>query len=73
MKAKYLLVAALGLWIVVVGFWVTSPAVAALRSSEAFELALLLLILGVLLTLGGGCLTWESLRHFKRAGSSAGR
>ena len=24
-------------------------------------------------TVGGGCLTWESLRHFKRAGSSAGR
>jgi hypothetical protein len=67
MKAKYLLVIALGLWTTIVSFWVISPAITALRAPEAFDLAMVLLSLGVLLALGGSRLTWDGVKHLKRA------
>ena len=67
MKAKYLLVIALGLWTAIVSFWVISPAITALRAPESFDLAMVLLSLGVLLALGGSRLAWDGVKHLKRA------
>ena len=67
MKAKYLLVIALGLWTVIVSFWVISPAITALRAPESFDLAMVLLSLGVLLALGGSRLAWDGVKHLRRA------
>jgi hypothetical protein len=66
MKAKYLLVIVLGLWTAIVSFWVISPAITALRAPESFDVAILLLSLGVLLALGGSRLAWEAVKHLKR-------
>ena len=67
MKAKYLLVIALGLWTAIVSLWVIGPAITALRAPESFDLAMLVLSLGVLLGLGGGRLAWDGVKHLKRA------
>jgi hypothetical protein len=67
MKAKYLLVIALGLWTAIVSFWVMSPAITALHSAESFDLAMLLLALGALLALCGSRLAWDGVKHLKRA------
>ena len=67
MKAKYLLVIALGLWTAIVSFWVISPAITALRAPESFDVATVLLSLGVLLALGGSRLAWDGVKQLKRA------
>jgi hypothetical protein len=68
MKTKYLLVSALGLWTAIVSFWVVTPAIAALRAPQDVpELAITLLVLGVLLALGGSRVAWDGIQHFKRA------
>jgi hypothetical protein len=67
MKAKYLLVIALGLWTAIVSFWVISPAITALRAPESFDLSMMLLSLGLLLALGGSRLAWDGVKHLKRA------
>jgi hypothetical protein len=66
MKAKYLLVIVLGLWTAIVSFWVISLAITALRAPESFDVAILLLSLGVLLALGGSRLAWDAVKHLKR-------
>jgi hypothetical protein len=66
-KAKYLLVMALGLWTAIVSFWVITPAMTALRAPESSDMAMTLLVLGVLLALGGSRVAWVSFKHLKRA------
>jgi hypothetical protein len=67
MKAKYLLVMALGLWTAILSFWVITPAITALRVLEFSEISVMLLILGVLLALSGSRLAWVSVRHLHAA------
>ena len=69
MKAKYqhLLVSALGIWTAIISFWVISPALVTLRDPELSDIALVLLVLGVLLTLGGSRVAWDGYKHFKLA------
>ncbi|HET6408797.1 MAG TPA: hypothetical protein VFG14_13010 [Chthoniobacteraceae bacterium] len=66
MKAKYLLVIALGLWTAVLSLWVIAPGITALREPEFFDIAIMLLVLGVLLALGGSRLAWVGAKHLKR-------
>ena len=68
MKPKYLLVIALGLWTAFVSFLVITPAITALRAQQDIsDVAVTLLVLGVLLALGGSRLTWDGIKHLKRA------
>jgi hypothetical protein len=67
MKMKYLLAIALGLWTAIVSFWVITPAIAALRTPESSDIAITLLVLGVLLALGGSRLALSGIKHLKRA------
>jgi hypothetical protein len=67
MKVKYLLVIALGLWSAIVSFWVITPAISALREPNASDIAIVLLVLGVLLALGGSRLALDGIKHLKRA------
>jgi hypothetical protein len=65
MKTKYLLVSATGILTTIVSFWVVSQALVALRVPGASEIAIVLLALGVLLTLGGSQVAWRGYKHFK--------
>jgi hypothetical protein len=68
MKTKYLLVMGLGVWTAIASFWVIIPAVTALGDEAVFEVAITLLILAGLLTLGGTRLAWDAMRRFKSVG-----
>jgi hypothetical protein len=69
MKTKYLLVSALGLWTAILSFWVVTPAITALRAQQDVpEVAITLLVLGVLLAFGGSRVAWDGLKHLNRAG-----
>jgi hypothetical protein len=67
MKMKYLLITAVGLWTAIVSFWVITPAITALRSPESSDIAITLLVLGVLLALGGSRLALSGVKHLKHA------
>ena len=67
MKAKYLLVIALGLWTAILSFWVITPAIAGLHEPDSSDVAITLLVLGVLLALAGSSVAWVSVKHLRHA------
>jgi hypothetical protein len=66
MKVKYLLIIALGIWTAFSSSLVIAPAIPVLSEPDASDIALTLLLLGVLLALGGSRVAWLSLKQLKR-------
>ena len=67
MKTKYLLVSAAGMFTAIISFWVIEPAALAMQVAESSDIAVALLLLGVLLALGGSRVGWEGYKHFRQA------